>query len=238
MPLPLVNQSDPVQTIAANADDIHARIAAAAARAGRDPHAVRLIAVTKTFPAEVCAAALDAGLTDLGENRVQEGAAKAVALAEGGRSPVWHLIGHLQSNKVKAALDAFAVIHSVDSVELATAISRRTSAPISVLLEVNVAAEPSKYGFSLDETASAYERIVVLPNLDVRGLMTVAPQAEDAEQVRPVFRRLRRLAESLGLPELSMGMSGDYEVAIEEGATMVRIGSALFGPRPAPGVQS
>jgi pyridoxal phosphate enzyme (YggS family) len=238
MPVPPVNQTDLVQTIAANVADVRARMTAAAERAGRDPDAVRLIAVTKTFPAEVCLAALDAGLTDLGENRVQEGVAKAAALAEQGRVPVWHLIGHLQSNKVKPALDTFATIHSVDTVDLAAAISRRASVPVPILLEVNVAAEPSKFGFAPEDVPAALDRIAALPNLDVRGLMTVAPQATDAEQVRPIFRRLRQIGDALGLVELSMGMSGDYEVAIEEGATMVRIGSALFGPRPAPGGQS
>jgi pyridoxal phosphate enzyme (YggS family) len=238
MPIPVANPSDLVQTITANVADIRVRIAAAAARAGRNPDAVRLIAVTKTFPAEVCVAALDAGLTDLGENRVQEGVAKAVALAEQGRAPRWHLIGHLQTNKVKPALETFAMVHSVDSIDLAATISRRAVAPVPVLLEVNVAAEPSKFGFAPDAVPAAFEQIAALPNLDVRGLMTVAPQTDDAERVRPVFRRLHDLASTLGLPELSMGMSGDYEVAIEEGATMVRIGSALFGPRPAPGVPS
>jgi PLP dependent protein len=230
-----VVSADLVKTIAANVGGVRAAIADAAVRARRDPESVRLIAVTKTFPPEVCIAALEAGLTDLGENRVQEGAAKAAALAERGLTPVWHLIGHLQSNKVKPALGAFVVIHSVDSFDLAAAISRRATAPVSILLEVNVAAEPSKFGFAPEEVTPAYERIVALPNLDVRGLMTVAPQADDPERVRPVFRRLRDLAASLGLPELSMGMSGDYPVAVEEGATMVRIGSALFGPRPALG---
>lgn len=238
MPSSLASQSDLVQTIAANAHDVRARIAAAAARAGRNPDAVRLIAVTKTFPAEVCLAALDAGLTDLGENRVQEGVAKTAALAEHDRAPVWHLIGHLQTNKVKPALATFAMIHSVDSIDLAAAISRRADAPISVLLEINVAAEPSKYGFSPDALPAAFDQIAAMPNLDVRGLMTVAPQSNNAERVRPIFRLLHGLAASLDLPELSMGMSGDYEVAVEEGATMVRIGSALFGPRSAPGVPS
>jgi pyridoxal phosphate enzyme (YggS family) len=222
-------------SIAANARVVRDRIAAAAERAGRDAGSVRLIAVTKTFPPEVCAAAVQAGLTDLGENRVQEGVAKAAALAASGLAPVWHLIGHLQGNKVKAALGAFAVIHSVDSVDLARLISRRAERPVDVLLEVNVAGEATKFGLSSDETPEACRAIAGLPNLNVRGLMTVAPQTEDAEMVRPVFRRLRTLAEQLGLSELSMGMSGDYEVAVEEGATMVRVGSALFGPRPAQG---
>ena len=224
-----------VEAIAANARAVRQRIDAAAERAGRDPAAVRLIAVTKTFPPEVCAAAVRAGLTELGENRVQEGTAKADALARAGVQPIWHLIGHLQSNKVRAALGAFAVIHSVDSVELAAVISRRAERPAEILLEVNAGGEATKFGFSPEQTADAYRAIAVLPNLMVRGLMTVAPQTPDPETVRPVFRRLRALAQELGLAELSMGMSGDYEAAVEEGATMVRVGSALFGPRPAHG---
>jgi PLP dependent protein len=214
---------------------VRRRIAGAAERAGRDPGAVRLVAVTKSFPEEVCAAALDAGMTDLGENRVQEGVAKAEALARLGRRPVWHLIGHLQSNKVKPALATFDVIHSVDSIDLAHAISRRAESPVAMLLEVNVGGEASKFGFAPEGVPAAYETIATLPKLAIHGLMTVAPQVADPEVVRPVFRRLRELAGSLGLPELSMGMSGDYEVAVEEGATIVRVGSALFGQRPAPG---
>lgn len=232
-----VAQPDLVRTIEANAKDVRARIAAAAVRASRDPSAVRLIAVTKTFPPEVCVAALEAGLTDLGENRVQEGVSKAAILATQGWQPQWHLIGHLQSNKVKPALGAFAMIQSVDTVDLATAISRRAAVPVPILLEVNVAAEPTKFGFSPDDLPAAYEQIAALPNVNVRGLMTVAPQEEESERVRPVFHRLRGLAGELGLSELSMGMSGDYEIAVEEGATIVRIGSALLGPRPAPAVR-
>lgn len=228
-------QDERTLAIAANAADVRRRIAAAAARAGRDPAAVRLIAVTKTFPAEVCAAAVAAGIQDLGENRVQEGVGKVAALAAAGLHPTWHLVGHLQTNKVKAALSAFRVIHSVDSLDLAAVISRRATAPIEVLVEVNVAAEPSKFGFAVAETPAACERIAALPNLMLRGLMTVAPQTDDPETVRPVFRQLRELAAALGLPELSMGMTDDFEVAVEEGATMVRVGRALFGPRPAPG---
>ncbi|MGH2586126.1 MAG: YggS family pyridoxal phosphate-dependent enzyme [Dehalococcoidia bacterium] len=226
---------DLVRTIADNAAAVRARITAAAERSGRDATAVRLIAVTKTFPAEMCLAALEAGISDLGENRVQEGVAKAAAIAGQGAPAVWHLIGHLQSNKVKPALETFALIHSVHSVELVTAISRRAVAPVTVLLQANVAGEESKFGLDLDEVPAAYEQIAAMPNVDVRGLMTIAPQTNDPETVRPVFRRLREMAETLGLPELSMGMSGDYEVAVEEGSTMVRVGSALFGPRPARG---
>jgi pyridoxal phosphate enzyme (YggS family) len=231
-------QDDRAFAIAANVADVRARIAAAAGRAGRDPASVRLIAVTKTFPVEVCAAVVAAGVGDLGENRVQEGVPKVEALAAAGLHPTWHLIGHLQTNKVNAALAAFTVIHSVDSLHLATAISRRASRPVTALIEVNVAAEASKFGFSLADVPGAYKQIAALPNIAVCGLMTVAPQTDDPETVRPVFRQLREMARSLGLPELSMGMTDDFEVAVEEGATMVRVGRALFGPRPTPGAVS
>lgn len=220
------------ERVRANVATVRGRIAAAAERAGRDPASVRLVAVTKTMPAALCAAALTAGIAELGENRVQEGVAKAAALAAAGSRPCWHLLGHLQSNKMRPALATFGMIQSLDSLRLAEAISRAAGGSVAVLLEVNVAGEASKFGFSPDEVGAAYERIAALRHLNVRGLMTVAPQTDDAETVRPVFRRLRELGDTLSLPELSMGMSGDYEVAIEEGATMVRVGRALFGPRP------
>ncbi len=150
---------------------------------------------------------------------------------QGVPTPCWHLIGHLQSNKVKPALGAFALIHSVDSVDLARTISHRALAHVDVLLEVNIGGEATKFGFTPEQTPAAFREIEALSHLRVRGLMTVAPPG-DAESVRPFFRRLRALAERLALPDLSMGMSGDYEVAVEEGATMVRIGRAIFGERP------
>ena len=189
-------------------------------------------ASAKASPSSAVVAAWQAGLRDIGENRVQEAAAKLPAAMAQGAAFRRHLVGHLQTNKVKTALDLFDIIQSVDSLRLAEAISRTAGKPVSVLLEVNVAAEESKYGLKPDDVAQALERIRSLPNIDVVGLMTVAPAASDAEQVRPVFRRLREMAEALGLPELSMGMSDDFEVAVEEGATMIRIGRAIFGPRP------
>jgi pyridoxal phosphate enzyme (YggS family) len=144
----------------------------------------------------------------------------------------WHLVGHLQTNKVKAALQLFDFIQSVDSLHLAEAINRHAQRPLPVLLEVNVAAEESKNGFSPDQVLQQTEAIRRLPNLDVRGLMTVAPLTDDAESVRWVFRRLRELRDELGLRELSMGMTDDYPVAIAEGATLLRIGRAIFGERP------
>jgi pyridoxal phosphate enzyme (YggS family) len=210
-----------------------ARIAAACERAGRQPGEVTLIGVSKTVSADAIAEAVAAGLEDLGENRVQEAAEKIEALSLRGITPRWHLIGHLQSNKAKTAANLFAIIHSVDSFRLAQELSRRAGRT-AILLEVNAAQEASKFGFAPTEVAPALSSIAALPHLDVQGLMTVAPLSDDPEAVRPVFRELRRLRDALGLRELSMGMTNDFEVAIEEGATMVRVGRAIFGERPAP----
>jgi hypothetical protein len=217
-------------SIADNLTVVRARIAAACERAGRAPEDVTLIAVSKTFGADALAAAFAAGQRDFGENRVQEALPKIEAIAARGLEARWHLVGHLQSNKAKAAAGRFAVIHSVDSIRLAQELSRRAHRT-AVLLEVNVAQEESKFGFAPEEVAPALSSIANLPHLEVRGLMTVAPDAGDPEAVRPVFRKLRELRDALGLHELSMGMSNDYEVAIEEGATMVRVGRAVFGER-------
>ncbi len=223
------------QHIAMNIAAVRARIAAAAARVGRDPAGVRLVGVSKTFPAEAVAAAVRAGLTDIGENRVQEAMAKRAALDAAGLRPVWHLVGHLQTNKVKPALQIFDILHSIDSLRLAEALNRHATQPVDVLIEVNVAGEATKFGFAPDEVAEAVRHLQRLEHLRVRGLMTVAPQVADPEQVRPVFRALRALRDATGLAELSMGMTDDFEVAVEEGATMVRIGRAIFGPRPSAG---
>lgn len=216
--------------IAENLATVRERIAAACGRAARAPEDVTLIAVSKTFDADAVAEAIEAGQRDFGENRVQEALPKIDAIAARGLDARWHLVGHLQSNKAKAAAGRFAVIHSVDSLRLAQELSRRAHR-MAVLLEVNVAQEESKFGFAPEEVAPALSSIANLPHLEVRGLMTVAPDAGDAEAVRPVFRKLRELRDALGLRELSMGMSNDYEVAIEEGATMVRVGRAVFGER-------
>ncbi|GIW05381.1 MAG: YggS family pyridoxal phosphate enzyme [Dehalococcoidia bacterium] len=212
-------------------------IAAAAARSGRSADAVRLVAVTKTIPVETIAEAYTLGVRHFGENRVQEALPKIAALAERGIRPTWHLVGHLQTNKAAAALRSFDILEAVDSLRLAEALSRRSSgAPVRILLEVNVAGEPSKFGFRLDDPAQPFADVVAairaLPGLVVEGLMTVAPVANDPETVRPVFRRLAELAATHGLAELSMGMTDDFPVAIEEGATIVRIGRAIFGERP------
>jgi len=219
-------------SIAENLARVRERIDAACRRAGRSSDDITLVGVSKGFPAEAIAEACAAGLRDVGENRVQEAAPKIETLAAQGVRPRWHLIGHLQSNKAKTAVDRFAIIHSIDSLRIAEAISRPAREPVPVLLEVNVSQEASKYGFTMDEVVPALPAIRALPRLDVRGLMTVAPLVDDPEAVRPVFRDLRALRDRLGLEELSMGMSGDFEVAIEEGATMVRVGRAIFGERP------
>ena len=210
---------------------VRERIEAACRRAGRNPDEVTLIGVTKTVGPEAVVEAYEAGLRDFGENRVQEAVAKIEALAQLGIEPRWHMIGHLQRNKVKLTAGRFGIIHSVDSVLLSREISRRFESHVPVLLEVNVAQDAAKFGFAPEEVATALKEIAVLPHLDVRGLMTIAPLTTNPQDTRPTFQRLRELRDSLALTDLSMGMSGDFEVAIEEGATMVRVGTAIFGPR-------
>ena len=219
--------------------EVKARIAAACARGGRDPSEVEIIAVTKTHGAEVVKEAWDAGLRIVGENKVQEAAWKKPASVTG---PMWHLIGHLQSNKVRKALELFDFFHSVDTAALAdrmNAIAQDTGAAPHILLEVNVSGEKSKSGMKPDDVEPTVRHIMEnCPRLTVEGLMTMAPFSENPEDARPYFRRLRELRDAtekslgVGLPRLSMGMSGDYEVAVEEGATWVRLGTVLFGERP------
>lgn len=218
---------------------VRAKIAAACAKAGRDPSEVEIIAVTKTHGAEVVREAWENGLSIVGENKVQEAAWKRPASVSG---PQWHLIGHLQGNKVRPALELFDFIHSVDSVKLAdriNAIADDLGASPHILLEVNVSGEKSKSGMRPEEVEPAIRHIqAACPRVTLEGLMTMAPFSEDPEDARPHFRRLRELRDSLqdrlgvGLPRLSMGMSGDYAVAVEEGATWVRLGTVLFGERP------
>ena len=204
---------------------VRERIAAAAERAGRRADDVLLIGVSKTVEVEQIREAIAAGVPALGENRVQEAKGKVATL---GRAVPWHLIGHLQTNKVKDALALFDVIHSVDRLELAREIERRAASAIDIFLEVNVANEPSKSGFAIDAIPAALDAVAAMSHLKVRGLMAIPPIVERAEDSRPAFRALRELRDRHGLGELSMGMSGDFEVAVEEGATMVRIGRALF----------
>ena len=219
--------------------EVRGRIEAACARAGRSADEVEIVAVTKTHGAEVVKEAWDAGLRIVGENKVQEAAWKKPASVTG---PMWHLIGHLQSNKVRHALELFDFIHSVDSAKLADRIdfiADSIGASPHVLLEVNVSGEKSKSGMRPEDVRPTLEHIAAeCPRITVEGLMTMAPFSENPEDARPYFRRLRELRDGLqdslgiGLPRLSMGMSGDYEVAVEEGATWVRLGTVLFGERP------
>ena len=223
-------------SIASNLERVRERIAAAGARVGRDPAEVTLIAVTKTWPAETVLEAINAGVTNLGENRVQEAVAKATAVEIATRNsqlatPSWHLIGHLQTNKVRDALGVFGNIHSVDSEKLLAAISKSATTPVNIFLEVNVAGEESKFGLSPNQVAGMVELARSLPGIQLTGLMTVAPRASNPEDVRPVFRQLAGLAREHALPHLSMGMTEDFEIAIEEGATHVRVGRAIFGER-------
>jgi PLP dependent protein len=214
-----------------NLEALMSRINAACLRAGRSPHEVKLIAVSKTVNTETIEAAFKLGIRHFGENRVQEAESKIEALAHLKPAAVWHMIGHLQSNKVKTSLELFDTIDSIDSIALAEAINARADRKIPVLLQVNIASEASKSGFEIAEIKQAFKKASNLPALEIKGLMTVAPIAGDPEEVRPVFRRLRELRDDFGLKDLSMGMSDDYEVAIEEGATVLRIGRALFGER-------
>jgi pyridoxal phosphate enzyme (YggS family) len=207
---------------------VQQKIALAAARARRDPTDVQLVAVSKGMPIDALRAAVTAGQRTFGENRVQEALTKIDAL--NGRGIEWHLIGHLQRNKAKAAT-AFDMIESVDSVRIAAALDSHLDSPQSILLEVNVASEASKTGLAPEQLPATMEAIQGMTHLCVEGLMTIAPLVADAEVVRPVFRRLRELRDTHGLRHLSMGMTNDYTVAIEEGATHVRIGRAIFGER-------
>jgi pyridoxal phosphate enzyme (YggS family) len=223
--------------IAANLERVRGEIAAAAARSGRSPNEIELVAVTKTHPAEKVQAAVEAGQTLFGESRVQEARAKIPLLPSRLR---WHFIGHLQKNKIRHALPLFELFHSVDSLALAQNMQRladEDGMQPRVLLEVNLAGEASKHGFAPETLRRDLEALLSLGRLTVEGLMTIPPLAPAAEASRRFFVALRELRDdletefNLRLPQLSMGMSGDYAIAIEEGATMVRIGTAIFGSR-------
>jgi pyridoxal phosphate enzyme (YggS family) len=220
-----------MEGIAGRLADVRSRIASACRRASRDPSTVTLVAVTKTHPPARITEAYAAGQRDFGENRVQEAAAKVQELRAAGAAPVWHLLGHLQTNKVRAALKLFDILHGVDSERIARAIDSRAERSVRAFLEVNVAGEASKQGVPVEAAPRVAEAIGRLPNIDLVGLMTVAPMVDDAEDVRSVFRTLRELRDAIGVRELSMGMTDDFEVAVEEGATVVRVGRAIFGPR-------
>jgi PLP dependent protein len=226
-------------SIASNVERVQERIARAAAHSSRRPEDVILIAASKTFPAEAIRAAYDAGIRAFGENRVQEWESKQPDLAD--IKPSWHLIGHLQSNKARRASRLFDWIDSVDDVELAFKLDTaagETNEWLAILIEVQVDPTETKSGVAQVDLPALAEAVVQMPHLQLRGLMAVPPVCEDPRDARPYFRRLRLLRDELerqfgrSFPELSMGMSHDFEVAIEEGATQVRVGSAIFGDRP------
>ncbi len=222
-----------------NLKEVEARICAACERAGRDRSEVTLIAVSKTKPVEMIREAMEAGICEFGENKVQEMTEKWEIIKE----PLhWHLIGHLQRNKVKYIVDRVHLIHSVDSVRLAEQINLeagKKSKVCDILLEVNIAGEDSKFGLRPEEVMETVQTIAPMPHVRVRGLMTVAPFVENAEENRKHFRNMKKLMvditgkniDNVSMDILSMGMTGDYEVAIEEGATMVRVGTGIFGER-------
>jgi PLP dependent protein len=222
--------------IEGNLAKVKERMASAASRAGRDPGGIELVAVTKTVDVDAIRRAIEAGVEVVGENRVQDAKGKHAALDGAVR---WHMIGHLQRNKVRDALGIFEMIHSIDSLRLARAVdgeAAKRSMIVPVMVEVNVSGEQTKYGVAPGDLAALVAAMGELENIRTCGLMTMAPFVADAEEVRPVFASLRRLRAGLrdsgfDVPYLSMGMTQDYEVAIEEGATHVRIGSAIFGPR-------
>jgi len=226
--------------ISQDLEEIDRRIQEAARGAGRDPAAVRLVAVTKTVTLDRLQEAVAAGHTLFGENYVQEAKRKIAALGSG---LTWHFIGHLQSNKAKAAVEFFDLIHSVDRLRLARALEQaaaRQDKIQKILLQVNLAGEASKSGTTPEAARDLLSEISRMPHLEVVGLMTMPPWFDEPEKVRPYFRALRELRDRLrdmqlvvgDLPELSMGMTGDFEVAVAEGATLVRIGTAIFGARP------
>ena len=226
-----------VVSLPENLNSIQQRIRAACDRCDREPNSVTLLAVTKTQPPETVAAAAELGLILFGENKVQEAKAK-IPLYSGKLR--WHFIGHLQSNKCRDAVQLFQMIQSLDSLSLAREISKRAeeaAKTMPVLLEVNLAGEASKFGYKPEQLLVELKEINCLPRIEIHGLMTMPPWSPDAENSRAHFRRLRELKArceeilDAPLPHLSMGMSGDFEVAIEEGATIVRLGTALFGPR-------
>ena len=225
--------------VADNYREVDRRVGEACARSGRNRQEVTLIAVSKTKPVELIREAMDAGADVFGENKVQELCDKYEQLP---KTLHWHLIGHLQRNKVKYIVDKVDLIHSVDSMRLAEEISKeaeKKQTDVKVLIEVNVAQEESKFGVSVDETEELVREIAKLPRIHVLGLMTIAPNVSDPEENRPVFRTLKKLAvdikmkniDNVRMDVLSMGMTGDYQVAVEEGATMVRVGTGIFGER-------
>ena len=219
------------RSIAANVENIRRRLAIACERGGRDISTVKIVAVTKNFPVEAVHIAFQCGLRHFGENRVQEAQSKYAELGCIRSELILHFIGHLQTNKVRDAVKTVDIIQSVDSLRLANMLNENTSKKLPILVQVNIADEETKYGFPVENLDANVKAIAVLPNLEVLGLMTIAPAVDNPEKVRPVFRKLRDLNEHFGFKELSMGMTDDFEVAVEEGATVIRIGRAIFGER-------
>jgi pyridoxal phosphate enzyme (YggS family) len=220
-----------MDTIQANLQEVQRRINSACERSHRVPNDVKLVAVTKSATAMDMRVAFGCGLRDFGENRVQEADGKITELTDLRSQITWHMIGHVQSNKAKLAAGLFDIIHSVDSVKLARLLSKQAMETLPVLIQVNISGEVTKNGFEAEQVEDAVETISRLSNVNVLGLMTIAPIADEPEDVRLIFRELRQMRDCLGLQHLSMGMSEDFEVAIEEGATLVRIGRAIFSKR-------
>jgi pyridoxal phosphate enzyme (YggS family) len=222
--------------IKSNIESIKKRIEAACRKANRDPNEVMLLAATKDVPADLIEAAIESGISSIGENRVQEAERKIIALKQKYAQITWHMIGHLQTNKVKRAVEIFDIIESVDSERLADEIDKQNK-PVEILVEVNVSGESQKYGISGVEVEDLVRHVSGLSNLKVSGLMTVPPFSDDPEIARPYFRKLRAIGEKikgLDLPNvdikyLSMGMTDDFEVAVEEGSNIVRVGRGIFG---------
>jgi pyridoxal phosphate enzyme (YggS family) len=236
-----------MMNVESNVAQVRDRIAAAAQRAGRDPGEVTLVAVSKTFPARAVIEVYRAGVSVFGENKVQEACPKITAVSAilGEGVVAWHMVGHLQRNKAKLAVECFDTIHSVDSIRLAAELEKRcavlsTEGRLPVLLEINTSHEASKFGLPADKErlSAVIEVVLSAPHLELQGLMTLAPFVTDPEEARPYFRLLRRLRDELALQyptanwrHLSMGMTDDFEIAVEEGSTLVRIGRAIFGQR-------
>ncbi len=228
------------QQLQVNLQRVNEKIAQAAAKAGKNPQEITLVAVTKTVSAEIVQALISLGVQNIGENRVQDAQEKWEILHTAYPTIRWHMIGHLQRNKVKTALKIFDIIHSIDSLDLGDEIAERASVDIPILLEVNISREPNKHGFDPTHLQDEIEPMLRVPHLKIQGLMGMAPLTSDLEVCRQCFIELRQLKDQLNhayqgrldLHHLSMGMSQDYEIAIEEGATIIRVGSALFDGIP------
>ncbi len=218
---------------------IRKQIAVSAEKAGRDPADIKIVAVTKTLPTDVIMEAIDNGITDIGENKIQELCAKYETI---GKSCNWHMIGHLQTNKAKYVPGRVDLVHSVDSLRIAAELDKaaaKSGIVQDVLIQVNISMEPSKFGIMDTDIIDLARKVSRLPNIKIRGLMTIAPYSSDPENARPVFAALRKIfidirnhnIDNISMDYLSMGMSGDFAVAVEEGANIVRIGTAIFGKR-------